>query len=52
MPMLDDIITVLLTSEIHEENICLPSGFTKAWCDELQISHLEDVEILLQEGKA
>jgi len=51
-PMLGDMVTALPTLEIHDEILYLPSDFTKAHHDELWISHLEDVEIQLQEGEA
>ena len=50
--MLGDMVTALPTLEIHDEILYLPSNFTKAHHDELWISHLEDVEIQLQEGEA
>jgi len=52
MPTLGDIITVLPPCKTHREILCLPSNFTKEQCDELQITHLEVVEIQLQDGEA
>jgi hypothetical protein len=52
MPQLGDSVAALPPSDVHEEQLCIPSDFSESQRDQFKLSHLVDVEMKLREGEA